>query len=110
MCRASNVSAEILPDRIPAISEDIFELIKRDSVPGGTRDNLKSAIANVDFGGTSAAQRVLLADAQTSGGLLLCVPEHSLKKVLSLLQTYCATQAIVGRIVRGRKKLICMTK
>src|SRR5437588_1496583 len=36
MCRASKVSAEISPDCTPAISDEIFELIKRDCIPGGT--------------------------------------------------------------------------
>jgi len=42
-------------------------------VPGGTRRNLRHAESFTDFGGTDAATRVLLADAQTSGGLLVAV-------------------------------------
>jgi len=111
MCRASKVSAEIFPDRTPAISGEIFELIKRDCIPGGTRDNLKAARATADLKSTSPVQRTFLVDAQTSGGLLLCVPESRLSQVSRLLKkarTPCA--AVIGRITRRRKDLICTTK
>jgi len=111
MCRASKVSAEILADRAPAISDEIFELIKHDCIPGGTRDNVKAARETADLKSTSSVQRVFLADAQTSGGLLLCVPESRLSKVLRVLKkarTPCA--AVIGRITRRRKHLICATK
>src|SRR5213593_58429 len=52
MCRASKVSAEISPDCAPAISDEIFELIKRDCIPGGTRDNLKAARQTADLKST----------------------------------------------------------
>ena len=111
LCRASKVSAEIFVDRVPAISTEIFKLIDRDCIPGGTRDNLKSAAKTTDLRSASPVQRTLLVDAQTSGGLLLCVPERSFKKVSAVLTKYrtpCA--AVIGKIVRRRGKLICMTK
>jgi len=111
MCRASKVSAEIFPERTPAISDEIFKLIKRDCIPGGTRDNLKGANHLADLRAASPVQRFFLADAQTSGGLLLCVAESKLSKVLRVLkkaQTPCA--AVIGRITRRRNQLICMTK
>lgn len=111
MCRASKVSAEIFPERIPAISDEIFDLIKRDCIPGGTRDNLKTATKIADLRSTSPAERILLADAQTSGGLLLSVRKSQLPKVLRILKkarTPCA--AVIGRITRRRARLICATK
>src|SRR5256714_5806928 len=111
MCRASGVSAEIQIDRIPAISDEIFKLIERDCIPGGTRDNLKAARKTADLKLASPAQRTLLADAQTSGGLLLCVRKSALPRVLRVLKkgrTPCA--ALIGRIVSRRKHLICTTK
>jgi len=111
LCRASKVSAEIFPERVPAISDEIFELIERDCVPGGTRDNFKAARKITDLKSASPLHRTLLADAQTSGGLLLCVPESRISKVLRVLKkarTPCAV--VIGRIARRRKTLICMTK
>ncbi|HST30809.1 MAG TPA: selenide, water dikinase SelD [Chthoniobacterales bacterium] len=111
MCRASNVSAEVFPERIPAISDEIFELIARDCIPGGTHDNLKAATRITDLKGTSRVQRILLTDAQTSGGLLLCVRKSQLLNVLRILKkarTPCA--AVIGRITRRKNKLICTAK
>jgi len=111
MCRASSVSAEIFKEHIPAISSEIFDLIDHECVPGGTRDNLKAARETTDLRSVSQSQRILLADAQTSGGLLLCVRESSLPKVrrvLARLRTPSA--AVIGRIMRRRKHLICTTK
>jgi selenide,water dikinase len=112
MCRASVVGAEIFADQVPAISDEIFELIARDCVPGGTRDNLNAANQTADLTSTPQRQRVLLSDAQTSGGLLLCVAKPLLAKVLRALKkapTPCAV--IVGRIVRRhREPIVCMTK
>lgn len=111
MCRASKVSAEIFPERIPAISDEIFELIKRDCIPGGTRDNLKTATKIADLRSSSPTERILLADAQTSGGLLLSVRKSRLPKVLRVLEnarTPCA--AVIGRITRRKARLICAIK
>ena len=62
LCRASKVSAEIFPERVPAISDEIFELIERDCVPGGTRDNFKAARKITDLKSASPLHRTLLAD------------------------------------------------
>ncbi len=111
MCRASEMSAEIFSDRVPAIDDELFELIARDCIPGGSRDNLKSANRIVDWQKTPQPQRILLTDAQTSGGLLLAVAPSRLNKVLALLKrnrTTCA--AIIGKIVPAREPLLCIKK
>jgi selenide,water dikinase len=111
MCRASNVSAEIDPARVPPIAKEIVDLIARNCVPGGTQQNLTGANLVVDWGTASHAQKILLTDAQTSGGLLLCVAGKNLTKVLRLLgKAGTPSAAIIGRIVQRRMKLICMTK
>jgi len=111
ICRASKVGADLYPELVPAISGEIFDLIDKRCVPGGTRDNLNAVARTSDLESASPIQRTLLADAQTSGGLLLCVPERSLKKVFAVLKrnrTPCAT--VIGRITRRESKLICTTK
>jgi selenide,water dikinase len=111
MCRASKVSAEIFHESVPAISPEIFDLIDRGCVPGGTRDNLEAARQTTDLRSVSQSQRILLADAQTSGGLLLCVCESSLPKVRRVLQRFrTPSAAVIGRIIRRRKHLICTTR
>jgi selenide,water dikinase len=75
LCRASGVSAEIHPAAVPMISEEIGELIELGCIPQGSRENLHTATVVVDWAGTNDTSRILLTDAQTSGGLLLCVRE-----------------------------------
>lgn len=112
LCRASGVSADVDPEAVPVISDEIVDLIERGCVPEGTRQNLYATTVVVDWKNTDDARKTLLTDAQTSGGLLLCVAEDKLEKVLKILRkarTPCA--AVIGRIPRRRRSpLICMTK
>jgi len=111
LCRASKVSAEIFPEQVPVINDEILQLIERDCIPGGTRDNSKAAKQTSDLSSASPVQRILLTDAQTSGGLLLCVPERSLNRVSAILKKRrTLSAAVIGRVVRRRSKLICTTK
>jgi selenide,water dikinase len=110
MCRASAVSAKVDPERIPIIDHEIVDLIMRGCVPGGTRDNLKLARETVDWKKTNQPRRILLCDAQTSGGLLLSVAPRHLNAVLALLKRDGApSTAVIGQITRPQKRLICMT-
>jgi selenide, water dikinase len=110
LCRASKVSATIDPASVPAISNEITDLILRDCLPGGTRDNLKQAREGVDWQDTPKSLRILLSDAQTSGGLLLCVNQTRLRKVLAILKSRAPSAAVIGGIVPRRTSLICMTR
>ena len=103
MCRASGVSAEIFARDVPAISEEVFELIRRGCVPGGTKENLKTARAHLEWNKTPTSRRLLLADAQTSGGLLLCVPPRRLDQVFRLLGK---DGVIIGQIRREARPLL----
>jgi len=111
LCRASGVSAEIDPNAVPMVSDEIADLIEQGCVPGGSRENLVATTVAVDWETTDESRRILLTDAQTSGGLLLCVPQVKLEKVLGILRqrrTPCA--AVIGRITahQTRRPLICV--
>lgn len=110
MCRASGVSAIIDPSAIPVIDHEIEELIAQGCVPGGTTDNLKLTRGTVDWRATGKVRRILLCDAQTSGGLLLAVAPRHLSKLLRLLhRNHTPAAAVIGRIVRRRRPWICMS-
>ena len=107
ICRASGVAAEVEVQRVPVMSSAVWDLIAQDCVPGGTRENLRAADGLVQWDRVTEAQKLLLADAQTSGGLLLCVAPAKLEVVLAILRrhrTICA--AVIGRIVRSRRPQI----
>jgi selenide,water dikinase len=104
MCRASGVGAEIAADAVPVISAEVFQLIANSCIPGGSRDNLDFANKFTAWDSATPAQKTLLTDAQTSGGLLLSVPRRNLDAVLKRLKahhTLCA--AVIGQIVRSSK-------
>ena len=112
LCRASRVSADINPAAVPMISDEIADLIEQGCIPGGSRENLVGTTVAVDWASTEETRRILLTDAQTSGGLLLCVAEANLENVLSILRKAgTPSGAVIGKIVPRRRRgpLICMT-
>ena len=70
LARASGVTAVIDRAAVPYL-EGARESVRDGFVPGGSRRNLDWVAPESDFGDASEEDRVLLADAQTSGGLLL---------------------------------------
>jgi selenide,water dikinase len=112
LCRASRVSADIDPAAVPVISEEITHLIELNCVPEGSRQNLYATTVAVEWGDTDEVRQVVLTDAQTSGGLLLCASEANLEKVLSVLRKAGTPSSnVIGRIAPRRRRgpLICMT-
>ncbi|MEU4824723.1 selenide, water dikinase SelD [Actinomadura citrea] len=70
MARASGVTAVVDAAAVPYLDGARASL--RDGyVSGGTRRNLDWVAPHTDFGAAGEDERLLLADAQTSGGLLL---------------------------------------
>jgi selenide,water dikinase len=110
MCRASGVGAEIAAGAVPAIGAEVFQLIAAGCIPGGSRDNLAFAANFTEWDGATPAQKALLTDAQTSGGLLLSVPRRNLDAVLRRLKREdVACAAVIGQIVRSSKPKIRVT-
>jgi selenide,water dikinase len=107
MCASSHVGAEISGASVPVISDEVFDLIAANCIPSGSRDNLAYANEFTEWDGASSAQKTLLTDAQTSGGLLLCVSQKNLTSVLKRLKTsHALCAAVIGRIVRSAKPRI----
>ncbi len=70
LARASGVSALLDHAAVPLI-DGARDALEAGYVPGGTRRNLDWVIPHTDPGGLSEEDLLLLADAQTSGGLLV---------------------------------------
>jgi selenide,water dikinase len=70
--RASGVSTEIDFDAVPII-DGVTKMASEGMIPGGSKRNLESVRPMCDFGDLGPVPQILLADAQTSGGLLLSV-------------------------------------
>jgi selenide,water dikinase len=70
LARASGVTAVIDHAAVPLI-EGAREALRAGYLPGGSRRNLDWVSPHADFGGVAEEDLLLLADAQTSGGLLV---------------------------------------
>ena len=110
MCRASGVSAEISMSEVLPISDEVSALIAKECVPGGSKQNLQTANALTDWGKTPTAARLLLTDAQTSGGLLLAVRPRKLGAVLRVLDEHeTPARAVIGKLLSRRNRLISVS-
>ena len=82
MAEGSGLSAEVYFEKVPAIIENIKSYVDKNCIPGGTNRNWDSygdKIGNIaDF------EKNLLADPQTSGGLLIAVDPNSISEVREL--------------------------
>jgi selenide,water dikinase len=104
MCRASGVAAELIMAAVPVLDVEVERLIRDGCVPGGTKTNLAAAEEIAEWGMLRAEQRILLCDAQTSGGLLLCVQPKRLERVLELLRVHrTPAAAVIGKITRAKR-------
>jgi selenide, water dikinase len=70
LARASGVTAVVDAASVPYLA-GARAAVRDGYVSGGTRRNLDWVAPHTDFGGIGEQERLLLADAQTSGGLLV---------------------------------------
>jgi selenide,water dikinase len=100
MAKGSDVGARISLSSIPLL-EGVRELIKQDIAPSGTRRNLTSADRFVLWDpAIDDPAKLLLCDAQTSGGLLISVPQGQRDRLLAALESRgVETRAVIGEIL-----------
>jgi selenide,water dikinase len=86
MLLASGSSARLWADAVPFLA-DARSLAAGGHVPGGTKRNLDAVSGSTIFDeGIPHVDRLLLADAQTSGGLLLAVGPEAAPRLLDALR------------------------
>jgi selenide,water dikinase len=101
MAEQSKVGMRILVGKVP-----FFEWARgyagKALIPGGTKTNLEYASPKVDFAaGVSETDRILLCDAQTSGGLLIAINSTKADSFVNALRAIPETGAcaIIGEVV-----------
>jgi selenide,water dikinase len=99
---ASGVGARLSARAVPRF-EFAEALVGEGHVPGGTRRNLAYVSPQVRFAASvGEADRLILADAQTSGGLLLAAPAQATERLLSdLARRGTPAHARIGEITAG---------
>ena len=98
MMRGSGASARIDASAVPVLP-GVRELLAQGVAPGGTRNNLAAAEAHTTWSPRlTEEERLLLCDAQTSGGLLIAVPAERLPRLLEELTSRGVSHAVVGAV------------
>ena len=106
VAHASGVSARVYASAVPLLP-GALELAAAGVIPGGSR-------RNADYFGrwirwtddVSVPMQALLCDAQTSGGLLMCVTRARLAALCAALATRQSTAAVIGELTEGEAGLI----
>ncbi len=105
MADGSGLSAAIEFNNVPLIIGDLKNYIKQQCMPGGTTRNWDSYGDKV--GNISDYQKAILADPQTSGGLLIAVNEDSVEKIKQILVTEGIKHVTpIGRFVKQSEVVI----
>ena len=94
MSRGSKRNVEIYFDRVPFMRE-VASLATAGVIPGGTYNNLDYVSDHVDFGTLSRTRQLMLCDAQTSGGLLISLPEEDAERCLDELNWEGIRDAVI---------------
>ncbi len=106
MAEGSGVSAVVDFANIPLITPDLPSYIEQKSIPGGTNRNWDSYGEKI--GTISDYQKAILADPQTSGGLLIAVKEDGLEEVKAILKANWLENFTnpVGKLVEQKEKFV----
>jgi selenide, water dikinase len=93
----TTLGADIDSSVVPVLA-GAFDLAARDCIPGGTRSNLQLAVeSGVRFEpAVTQAMRLVLADAQTSGGLLIAIEAARTSELLDALSARAVSGVLVG--------------
>lgn len=107
MAEMSNVSMKIYHKEVPII-EEAFALAKMSLFPQGSIKNFEFVKPKVNFSERLSEEvRILLYDAQTSGGLLISIANRKASKLLNLLHKKGLSAAkIIGEVIEPKEKRI----
>jgi selenide,water dikinase len=100
MAEASHVDAELHAAAVPVMA-GVPELVAAGLVPGGSRRNLTWAGERLEADGIDEATILVLADAQTSGGLLFGAEPERAEVAAAALRASGHAAAVIGTVAAG---------
>lgn len=100
VARASGVALRLRWSAVPLLP-GATDAARAGHVPGGTRANLRHAGAHLVAPDLEEHELALLADPQTSGGLLLSVPRAEVEALVARLRAAGQLAAVVGEVLEG---------
>jgi selenide,water dikinase len=98
MLLASGVAATVDASAVPLL-DGVLGLARADVVPGGSKRNHAYVSPHTDWGELSLPDQLVLADAQTSGGLLVAASDG--ERLAVELGSRRVSFAEIGRIETG---------
>jgi selenide,water dikinase len=104
MLEASGSGAVVEAAAVPLLPHT-YDLAADGVVPGGTRRNLDWVRDRLDADGADPTLLTLLADAQTSGGLLFGVDPAQAEAAVSALGSSGHRAAVIGRVITGPARI-----
>jgi len=104
MAQASGTDVEIFVSSVPVLS-GVTELAAEGLIPGGTRRNLAWADEVLATHDVDDADLIVLADAQTSGGLVFGAEPPQAEAAVAALTASGHAAAVVGRAEAGDGKI-----
>ncbi len=109
MAQASKVGVRFYVNEVP-IFEEAFEYARQGLFPGGSRANYDYVKPYLDAEASiSEETRMLLADAQTSGGLLISLPQEKTESFLARMEEEGLTAArLIGEIYESKEARISL--
>lgn len=103
-CLNDNTSFEIFSKEVPILNK-AFDFAKDGVVPGGSKKNLKFLEQKVEFSqNVDDITKILLCDAQTSGGLLVAMSEKNAKEYLKELKDSGHESASIVGVVKEKNQ------
>ncbi len=107
MCHGAGLAAEVKFERVPILPE-VLPLVQQGFNTGAIDRNLASYGHEVDFAAQLQDwQRRLLADTQTSGGLLVAVAPVVANEVLAMFRSSGFAQAaVIGEMRQGAPRVV----
>jgi selenide,water dikinase len=106
MARSSGTSLTIVREAVPFMKR-MLEFISAGVVPKGAKKNLDFCRRDVSFPrGTPDTWRLAFSDPQTSGGLLIALPEKGLKRFDRLMNRSGSVYWTIGTVARGKGRVV----
>ncbi len=107
-CINTTITFSIDFKSVPVLKE-VIKLSKQDIIPGGTKKNLAYIEDKVTFmNGVANYCKLVLCDAQTSGGLLICMNRDDAKEYIKEIEDLSLGYAsIIGEVIpKGANDII----
>jgi selenide,water dikinase len=100
MLDASGVGAVVRRSEVP-VWERAVPLAAEGCYPGGLKSNREYLQGRITADGVGEDDLLPLYDPQTSGGLLVAVPEERTSEFVNALEKHGASGAVIGEVVKG---------